>query len=76
VRGKDMISRLKCKHLKSHFMGFCNCRNEICRCDDVNIYGSGKVKFSSACITNQNSSLPGSNALLRKLKRLSFPSAV
>ena len=36
---------LKCKHLKTHFMQFCNCKNEICRCDDVNIYGRLKVRF-------------------------------
>ena len=29
-------------------MQFCNCRNEICRCDDVNIDERLKVKFSEA----------------------------
>ena len=76
VRVSDVIWILKCQHLNTNFMQFGNCRNVMCKCDDVYIYRRLKVKFSSAWITTQNTFLPGSNTLLRKLKRLSFPSAV
>lgn len=71
-----ILPRLQYKHLKTQFTEFCDFKNEIGRCDDVYIYGSLKVKFSTACITTQNTFLPGSNALLRNLKRLSFPFVV
>jgi len=34
VRG-TLFQPPNCTHLKTRFMQFCNCRNEICRCDGL-----------------------------------------